>query len=79
MSFNPYLFFDGDCAEAFAHYQEVFGGDLQVLTQAEVPEDARMPGADPSFASDPVGVDVPGALRDAEREAVTAAEREYVR
>jgi PhnB protein len=49
MSFNPYLFFNGDCAEAFAHYQKVFGGDLQVLTQAEVPEDARMPGADPSF------------------------------
>jgi acetoin utilization deacetylase AcuC-like enzyme len=36
-------------------------------------------GADPSFASDPVGVDVPGALRDVEREAVSAAEREYVR
>ena len=48
MSFNPYLFFNGDCAEAFAHYQKVFGGELHVLTQGEVPEDARMPGADPS-------------------------------
>lgn len=48
MSFNPYLFFNGDCAEAFAHYQSVFGGELRVMTQGEVPEDARMPGADPS-------------------------------
>ena len=49
MSFSPYLFFTGDCAEAFKRYQEVFGGELQVLTQADVPEDARMPDADPTF------------------------------
>ena len=49
MSFNPYLFFDGDCAEAFAHYQSVFGGELRIMKNAEVPEDARMPGADPNF------------------------------
>ena len=47
MSFNPYLFFSGDCAEAFARYHEIFGGELSVMTQADVPEDARMPGAAP--------------------------------
>ena len=25
MSFNPYVFFSGDCAEAFAFYGDVFG------------------------------------------------------
>ena len=35
-------------------------------------------GVAPSFASDPVGVDVPVALRDAEREAVAAAERAHI-
>jgi acetoin utilization deacetylase AcuC-like enzyme len=34
-------------------------------------------GVAPSFPDDPVGVDVPLALRDAEREAVAAAERAY--
>ena len=45
MSFNPYLFFSGDCAEAFQHYQAVFGGELNVMKQSDVPEDSRMPGA----------------------------------
>jgi acetoin utilization deacetylase AcuC-like enzyme len=35
-------------------------------------------GAPPSFTRDPVGVDVPAALRDVEREAVAAAERVHV-
>jgi acetoin utilization deacetylase AcuC-like enzyme len=35
-------------------------------------------GVEPSFAHDPVGVDVPAALRDVEREAVAAAERVHV-
>ena len=45
MSFNPYLFFSGDCAEAFQHYQAVFGGELNVMKQSDVPEDSRTPGA----------------------------------
>ena len=36
-------------------------------------------GAPPAFAHDPVGVDVPLALRDVERAAVAAAERVHVR
>ncbi|HEX5947909.1 MAG TPA: VOC family protein [Acidimicrobiales bacterium] len=47
MSFYPYVFFSGNCAEAFQRYQQIFGGELQVLTNADVPEGAGMPGADP--------------------------------
>lgn len=48
MSFNPYLFFSGNCAEAFQRYQEVFGGELSVMTNADVPEGVeQMPGAKP--------------------------------
>lgn len=44
-TFHPYLFFSGDCRQAFATYHQVFGGDLQVMTNGDVPEDARVPGA----------------------------------
>lgn len=48
MSLNPYLFFGGDCAPAFKRYQEVFGGELTVMTQADMPEGTEaMPGAEP--------------------------------
>ena len=48
MSVNPYLFFNGDCAPAFNRYQEIFGGELQVMTFADGPEGTEsMPGAEP--------------------------------
>ena len=48
MSFNPYVFFSGNCAEAFARYHEIFGGDLQVMTMADLPPgEEQMPGAEP--------------------------------
>lgn len=48
MTFNPYLFFSGNCAEAFARYSEVFGVEAQVMTHADLPPDAEpMPGAEP--------------------------------
>jgi PhnB protein len=48
MTINPYVFFNGDCAEAFRFYQQVLGGDLQIMTNAEAPSDAdSMPGAKP--------------------------------
>lgn len=48
MSFNAYLFYSGDCAEAFRRYQEIFGGELQIMTHADLPEGAEpMPGAEP--------------------------------
>jgi len=48
MSFTPYIFFSGNCAEAFARYHEIFGGKLEVMTHADLPPDAEpMPGAEP--------------------------------
>lgn len=49
MSFNPYVFFsDGKCAEAFRWYHEVFGGELQIMTNADLPEgEEPMPGGEP--------------------------------
>ncbi len=45
MSFHPYLFFGGNCRQAFTRYQEVFGGELVLLTAADLPEGEQMPGA----------------------------------
>lgn len=45
---NPYLFFKGTCREAMEFYKGVFGGELHVQTMGEVPEESRMPGADPN-------------------------------
>jgi PhnB protein len=48
MSFSPYMFFSGNCAEAFQRYHTIFGGELQVMTHADLPEGAQpMPGAQP--------------------------------
>jgi len=48
MSVTPYVFFSGNCAEAFRRYHDIFGGDLQVMTHADLPPDAEpMPGAEP--------------------------------
>ena len=32
MAFRPYLFFGGNCREAFTRYQEIFGGELTLMT-----------------------------------------------
>jgi PhnB protein len=37
MAFRPYLFFGGNCREAFTRYQAVFGGDLMLLPMKDVP------------------------------------------
>jgi PhnB protein len=37
MPFHPYLFFTGNCREAFTRYQEIFGGRLDVMTMADMP------------------------------------------
>ena len=48
MSIDPYLFFSGDCAAAFERYREVFGGELEVMTYADLPEGTETtPGAEP--------------------------------
>ena len=43
MPFHPYLFFGGNCREAFTRYHEIFGGDLTVLTMADVPDAGDVP------------------------------------
>lgn len=44
MAFTPYLAFKGNCREAFSKYQEIFGGELTLLTFADAPPDAAPPG-----------------------------------
>jgi PhnB protein len=44
MSFRPYLFFGGNCRDAFTRYREIFGGELSVMTMKDVP--GETPSAD---------------------------------
>jgi PhnB protein len=59
MSFHTYLFFDGDCRAAMTRYQEVFGGDLQVMSYADSPPEARPEGCDPDGVMH-AGLTLPG-------------------
>lgn len=43
MAFHSYLFFGGNCRDAFTRYQEIFGGELVLLTMNDVPADERPP------------------------------------
>ena len=45
MAFRPYLFFGRNCREAFTRYQEIFGGELFVMTMKDAPD--APPDADP--------------------------------
>ena len=49
MSLHPYLFFSGTCREAMTRYQEVFGGQLELMDMASAPEGETMPGATPEM------------------------------
>jgi len=40
MAFHPYLFFGRNCREAFTRYQEIFGGELALVTAQDMPGDA---------------------------------------
>ena len=44
MAFRPYLFFGGNCREAFARYHEIFGGELMVMAMKDVPGSEPPPG-----------------------------------
>lgn len=48
MSFNPYIFFSGDCAEAFALYSSVFGVQAEVMRHGDLP-----PGVEPMEGARP--------------------------
>ena len=44
MAFHPYLFFGGNCREAFTRYKEIFGGELTLITMKDMPmEDQPVP------------------------------------
>lgn len=43
MKMNPYLNFDGSCVQALRFYQQVFGGELEVMTYGGSPMAADMP------------------------------------
>ena len=37
MAFRPYLFFGGNCRDAFTRYEEIFGGQATLMTMRDVP------------------------------------------
>lgn len=37
---TPYLFFNGNCREAISFYQSCFGGNLEIMTNADAPKNA---------------------------------------
>ncbi len=43
MAFHPYLFFGGNCREAFVRYQSIFGGELTLLTMTDMASDEPVP------------------------------------
>lgn len=43
MAFHPYLFFSGNCREAFTRYQEIFGGELVLLPMSDMPSEEPAP------------------------------------
>ena len=44
MAFRPYLYFGGNCREAFTRYQEIFGGELTLMSMKDVPGGEPPPG-----------------------------------
>lgn len=46
-SLNPYLFFNGNCEEAFHFYQQIFGGEFQHVGRfSEMPPQYDIPESD---------------------------------
>jgi PhnB protein len=43
MAFRPYLFFGGNCRDAFTQYQQIFGGELTLITMKDVPGEQPSP------------------------------------
>jgi PhnB protein len=37
MAFHPYLYFGGNCREAFTRYHEIFGGELTIMDYHDAP------------------------------------------
>jgi PhnB protein len=43
MAFYPYLNFGGNCREALTRYHEIFGGELEVMGMADLPDGEEVP------------------------------------
>jgi PhnB protein len=43
MAFQPYLYFGGNCREAFTRYQEIFGGELTLIAMKDMPPGEPVP------------------------------------
>src|SRR6201999_4334215 len=43
MAFRPYLFFGGNCRQAMTRYQEIFGGELTVMSMKDARGDEPPP------------------------------------
>ena len=43
MPFHPYIAFAGNCREAFTRYQEIFGGELVMMSMTDMPADEAPP------------------------------------
>jgi PhnB protein len=43
MKINPYIAFSGQCAEAFRFYQQVLGGELQMMRHGDSPVKDEIP------------------------------------
>ena len=43
MAFHPYLNFGGNCRQAFTRYQEIFGGELVLMSMSDMPSDEAVP------------------------------------
>src|SRR4051812_37470556 len=43
MAFHPYVNVAGNCRQAFTHYHEIFGGELTLLSMAEMPSEEPVP------------------------------------
>ena len=48
MLIHPYLFFTGTCRQAMTRYHEVLGGQLDVMTAADMPAGAEPPPGPPN-------------------------------
>ncbi len=61
MALHAYRFFSNTCREAMTWYQEVFGGQLEIMTVADMPADDR-PTADAGAAPIDPGLVMHAAL-----------------
>ena len=43
IDYRPFVFFGGDCRDAFTHYREILGGDLFLLSFADAPSEQLVP------------------------------------